>query len=105
MEEIYVNISISQWQIIHDAIFFKSLSSFYSLELENFLQFEIIDLCMNSLLKFIPLSLVVFFQKELKKCQIWLEALMNWISIKALGIDKFGVCTHNILWGKFRGIP
>ena len=68
MEEIHVNISISQWQIIHDAIFFKSLSSFYSLELENFLQFEIIDLCMNSLLKFIPLSLVVFFfQKELSK--------------------------------------
>ena len=64
MEEIHVNISISQWQIIHDAIFFKSLSSFYSLELENFLQFEIIDLCMNSLLKFIPLSLVVFFFRK-----------------------------------------
>ena len=73
--------------------FFGVLVVFYNLKWENFLQFEITDLCINSLLKFIPLSLA-FFQKELNK----MSDLNS--SIDELDFNQ----SNNIFSGKLRRI-
>ena len=73
--------------------FFRALVVFYSLKWENFLQFETTDLCINSLLKFIPLS-PAFFQKELNK----MSDLNS--SIDELDFNQ----SNNIFSGKLRRI-
>ena len=73
--------------------FFRVLVVFYSLKWENFLQFETTDLSINSLLKFIPLSLA-FFQKELNK----MSDLNS--SIDELDFNQ----SNNIFSGKLRRI-